>query len=127
MLENLPNYQEAVGYIIAQLAQFMALSALIVGVVNQTKNSLPDAWKKYMRVISIIYGIFTMFVLTKSFPDAFAFNGRQVFFFGTMIGLGASGLYETGLGKTKKIVEQTVEVFEDLPIERISDVVKKLQ
>lgn len=100
-----PDYANIIGYIIAQASQFVILSAVIVGIVNQVKNNLPWFLKQFMWLVAIWLGIGTLFLI----DSAFSMNLwlEKVLFFGLIMGLWSVGLYEWGLGKESNQKEQT--------------------
>ena len=100
-MDNLPDYQQAVEYLFTQTSQIVLLSAFTVGVINQIKSVVPEAIKKFMWLVAIIIGIGFMALLSVALPEAFVSSVRQIVLFWFVIGLGASWLYELGLGKKK--------------------------
>lgn len=102
-MENIIDMSPVVNFIFQQISIVITLSALLVGINNKLKEVLPSFLKLYMSLFSIAMGIWLMFLLRTAF--LIETTTSLTVFYGLMIWLGASWLYDAWLGKSPEIKE----------------------
>lgn len=110
-----PDLSVWVEELLLAISSFVVLSVLLVGILNEMKELVSDFTKKHFFIVSIIMGCFLMVSIVIAFPWLFPINIIQAIFFGSFVGLGASGFYKLGVGNTDKKKDNTSVEDEDFP------------
>lgn len=105
-MEAIIDMWPVVNFIFQQVSTVITLSVILVGVNNKMKEVLPSFLKVYMALFSVALGVWLMFLLRTAFT--IETTTALTIFYGIMIWLTASGLYDAGLGKSKSLPDDLV-------------------
>ena len=106
------DMSQVVTFILEQVTTVVALAILLVWLNNKVKELIPDSYKKLMFLVSLSLWVALMFLLRVAFE--IEISNRLTVFYGIMVWLTASGLYDAGLWQKTKVVEEEVNLIDEL-------------